>query len=58
MIEWYDTVPLWIKKLYTELAKQVCPWLRDSASGRRGDFTQPGTNFFGHLCKSQFLLQN
>lgn len=28
------------------MAKQVCPRLRDSASGRGGDFKQPRTNFF------------
>ena len=32
------------------MAKKMCPRLRDSASGRGGDFTQPRTNFFGHLC--------
>ena len=26
-----------------------CPRLRDSASGRGGEFTQPWTNFFGQL---------
>ena len=31
------------------MAKEVCPRLLDSASGRGGDFTQP-MNFFGHLC--------
>ena len=36
--------------VYTEMAKKVCARLRDLTSGRGGDFTQPGANFFGHLC--------
>ena len=35
---------------YVQMAKIVCPTLRDSASGRGGNFTQPRTNFFGQLC--------
>ena len=34
----------------TELAKQVCHRLRDSACRRSGEITQPRTNFFGQLC--------
>ena len=36
----------------TEMAKKMCPRLRDSAFGCGGDFTQPRTHFFGHLCRS------
>ena len=34
----------------TELAKKVCPRLRHPASDCGGEFTQPSTNCFGHLC--------
>ena len=34
----------------TELAKKVCPRLRDSACWHSGEITQPRTNSFGHLC--------
>ena len=34
----------------TELAKKVCPRLRDSACWRGAEITQPRTNFFGQLC--------
>ena len=36
---------------YTELAKKVCPRLRDSTCWRSGEITQPRTNFFGQLCR-------
>ena len=36
--------------LCTELAKKVCPRLRDSACRRCGEITQPRTHFFGQLC--------
>ena len=36
----------------TELAKKVCPRLRELAPAARGGITQPGTNFFGGLCRS------
>ena len=32
------------------VGQKVCPMLRDPASARMGEFTQPRTNFFGHLC--------
>ena len=32
------------------MAKQVFPRLRNPASGRGGEFTQPMTTFFGQLC--------
>ena len=32
------------------------PRLRDPASGRKGDFTQPRTNFFGHLCRCEVKI--
>ena len=35
---------------HTEMAKKVCPRLRDPASGRGVDFTQARANFFGQLC--------
>ena len=35
--------------VFTVLAKKVCPRLCDSAS-HWGEFTQPRTHFFGHLC--------
>ena len=38
-----------VLSIYTELAKRVCPRLRDSACWRSGDITQPMTNFFGQL---------
>ena len=38
-----------------ESVKKVCPRLRDSASGRRGEFTQPRTNSFRQLCNSREL---
>ena len=34
----------------TELAKKVCPRLRDSACWHSEEITQPWTNFFGQLC--------
>ena len=34
----------------TELAKKVCPRLRDLATAPAGGITQPRTNFFGQLC--------
>ena len=34
----------------TELAKNVCPRLRDLATAPAGGITQRGTNFFGQLC--------
>ena len=34
----------------TELAKTVCPRLRDSAYWRSGEITQPRTHFFAQLC--------
>ena len=37
-------------KICTELAKKVCPRLRDSACWRSGETTQPMTHFFGQLC--------
>ena len=43
----------------TEMVKKICPRLLDPASGRGGDFTQPRTTFFGHLCTllGLFLLE-
>ena len=38
----------------TELAKKVCPRLRDLSTAPAGGITQPGTNFFGHLCTTQY----
>ena len=38
----------------TELAKKVCPWLRDLATVPAGGITQPRTHFFGQLCTSRF----
>ena len=35
------------------MAKKVCLRLRDLASGRGTNFTQPMTNIFGQLCKCQ-----
>ena len=32
---------------YTELAKKVCPRLRDLATAPAGEITQPRPNFFG-----------
>ena len=40
------------------MAKNVCPRLRDTASGREGGFTQPRTNFVGHLCTSMPTDEN
>ena len=40
----------------TELAKKVCPWLRDSACWRSGEITQPRTTVFGQLCSVYFVL--
>ena len=34
----------------TELAKKVCPRLRDLATAPAGGITHPRTNFFGQLC--------
>ena len=34
----------------TEMAKQVCPRLREIARAARGGITQPRTHFFGHPC--------
>ena len=34
----------------TEMVKNVCPRLRDIASGHGGDFTQPSIYFCYHLC--------
>ena len=36
--------------LGTELAKNVCPRLRDLATAPAGGITQPRTTFFGQLC--------
>ena len=36
--------PPTVCKTYTELAKKVCPRLRDSACWRSGEITQPRTN--------------
>ena len=38
------------KKTPTELAKTVCPRLRDIATAPAGGITQPRTHFFGQLC--------
>ena len=35
---------------FSELAKNVCPSLHDSACWRSGEITQPRTHFFGPLC--------
>ena len=36
----------------TELAKKVCPRLRDLATAQTGGITQPRTTFFGQLCRN------
>ena len=38
------------------VGQKVCPMLRDPASARGGEFTQPRTNFLGHLCTLYWLF--
>ena len=35
----------------TEMAKKVCPRLREITPTSKGGITQPRTHFFGHLCR-------
>ena len=41
-----------------ELAKQVCPRLRELAPAAGGGITSPRTDFFGHLCTYVLGLSN
>ena len=40
----------------TELAKRVCPRLRDLGTAPAGGITQPRTNFIGQLCILRCVL--
>ena len=43
-------------RIRTELAKKVCPRLRDLATAPAGGITQPRTYCFGHLCNDSFHI--
>ena len=51
-------IVIWKLNLYTELAKKVCPRLRDLATAPAGGITQPRTNIFGQLCPKVCGIEN